>query len=173
MELPIQKKKYDYNIFEGDLLKYNGKHEFFDVITFWDVIEHVEYPLENLQKAYDLLKPGGLILITSDNYNSLISKVADLSYRISCKKFKYAVERFFIPYNRSFFTDYNFCNLFINCGFEVTYFEKMEYPLKKINANFIERIILNLLYGIATLTGKQAQFTLIGQKKNENMPSST
>ena len=40
---------------------------FFDVITYWSVLEHVVDPLENLKKAYDLLKKDGLIVIRVPN----------------------------------------------------------------------------------------------------------
>ncbi len=35
----------------------------FDIITFWDVIEHVNFPRETLLAASKLLKPGGVLLI--------------------------------------------------------------------------------------------------------------
>lgn len=35
----------------------------FDVITMWDVIEHVADPAGELSRAYELLKPGGVIAV--------------------------------------------------------------------------------------------------------------
>jgi SAM-dependent methyltransferase len=45
----------------------------FDVVTLWDVIEHVPQPHEVLTLAYDLLKPGGLLLV---NYPDVGSRTA-------------------------------------------------------------------------------------------------
>lgn len=42
--------------------------ESFDVITMWDVIEHVESPMAMLYEAGRLLKRGGLLLIETGNY---------------------------------------------------------------------------------------------------------
>jgi SAM-dependent methyltransferase len=39
------------------------RHKQFDVITMWDVIEHVDSPAAELSKAYELLKPGGIIAV--------------------------------------------------------------------------------------------------------------
>ncbi len=46
----------------------------FDVITMWDVIEHVADPTAELQKAYDHLKPGGFIAVHTMDIDSLMAK---------------------------------------------------------------------------------------------------
>jgi 2-polyprenyl-3-methyl-5-hydroxy-6-metoxy-1,4-benzoquinol methylase len=35
----------------------------FDVITLWDVLEHMPDPAKILQICYDLLKPGGMLVL--------------------------------------------------------------------------------------------------------------
>jgi SAM-dependent methyltransferase len=47
----------------------------FDVVTLWDVIEHVPQPHDLLALAADLLKPGGLLLV---NYPDVGSAAARL-----------------------------------------------------------------------------------------------
>lgn len=44
--------------------------ETFDVITFWDVLEHTFSPTETLARASALLKPGGLVVISVPNWDS-------------------------------------------------------------------------------------------------------
>lgn len=44
--------------------------EQFDVITLWDVIEHLDFPLEVLAQAVTHLKPGGLLVAETGNYQS-------------------------------------------------------------------------------------------------------
>jgi 2-polyprenyl-3-methyl-5-hydroxy-6-metoxy-1,4-benzoquinol methylase len=43
----------------------------YDVICFWDVLEHVPSPRAVLRKAHDLLRPGGLLLVSTPNVRSL------------------------------------------------------------------------------------------------------
>ncbi|MEM7333744.1 MAG: class I SAM-dependent methyltransferase [Chloroflexota bacterium] len=50
----------------GVLADYQSEEKF-DVITLWDVLEHVNDPLETLQQARQLLKPNGLIVISLPN----------------------------------------------------------------------------------------------------------
>ena len=47
----------------------------FDVITSFEVIEHLKDPLKHFQKAAKLLRKGGLMYITTPNFNSLNSRI--------------------------------------------------------------------------------------------------
>ena len=44
--------------------------QLFDVITLWDVIEHVESPLELIKSSMKYLKKGGWLVIETGNYKS-------------------------------------------------------------------------------------------------------
>ncbi|MEA2574695.1 MAG: hypothetical protein QOH93_1993, partial [Chloroflexia bacterium] len=46
-------------------------HAHFDVITMWDVIEHLQDPRGYLQQIAALLRPGGMLSITTPNIHSL------------------------------------------------------------------------------------------------------
>lgn len=60
--------------------------ETFDVISFWDVIEHLPDPGTALQKASRLLKPGGLVLIAVPNDYSLLAQLAGFFYRLGIQR---------------------------------------------------------------------------------------
>jgi 2-polyprenyl-3-methyl-5-hydroxy-6-metoxy-1,4-benzoquinol methylase len=47
----------------------------FDVLTMWDVIEHVAEPLAEVQKAYQLLKPGGWLVVHTMDIDSLVARL--------------------------------------------------------------------------------------------------
>ena len=51
------------------------KQNQFDVVTMWDVIEHVADPLGELKQAYKLLKPGGILAVHTMDLDSLASKI--------------------------------------------------------------------------------------------------
>jgi 2-polyprenyl-3-methyl-5-hydroxy-6-metoxy-1,4-benzoquinol methylase len=44
---------------------------YFDVVTMWDVIEHLQSPRRYLQRISEILRPGGLLSITTPNIRSL------------------------------------------------------------------------------------------------------
>ena len=49
--------------------------EHFDVVTMWDVIEHVTDPRRTLEQAYSLLKPGGLLVVHTIDIDSLFARL--------------------------------------------------------------------------------------------------
>lgn len=49
---------------EGDVDKYNFGHQF-DIVTMYDVMEHITSPSHILRTVYRLLKPGGFLYIES------------------------------------------------------------------------------------------------------------
>lgn len=49
--------------------------QYFDVVTLWDLIEHLSHPLQELKKINHLLKPGGHLAIWTPNVkNSIFMK---------------------------------------------------------------------------------------------------
>ena len=49
--------------------------ESFDALTLWDVIEHVSDPRGTLAAAWSLLKPGGVIGLTTMDVGSLVARL--------------------------------------------------------------------------------------------------
>lgn len=47
----------------ASLLEYGGAHGSFNVVAMYSVIEHTHDPAAHLQKAHDLLKPAGLLVL--------------------------------------------------------------------------------------------------------------
>lgn len=49
--------------------------ERFDIITMWDVIEHLREPWEDLQNLSNRLRPGGYLLVSTPNARSLRARL--------------------------------------------------------------------------------------------------
>ncbi len=47
----------------------------FDVVTLWDVIEHLADPRGALEQVYRLLKPGGLVVVHTIDVDSLFARM--------------------------------------------------------------------------------------------------
>jgi SAM-dependent methyltransferase len=57
-------------VHQGTLQDFSSK-ELFDVVTFWDALEHTPSPTEELNRANDLLRRGGTLALSVPNWNSL------------------------------------------------------------------------------------------------------
>lgn len=59
----------------------------FDVITFMDVVEHVNSPLDTLRSAVNLLKPGGILLLSTPCRDTFYHRFGEISYSLSKGKY--------------------------------------------------------------------------------------
>lgn len=161
----LTRKTWGFEIFNGDLNDSPFQPAAFDLVTFWDTIEHVKTPKENLKKAHALLKPGGVLLITTDNFQSLIARLAAGLYCLSFGKLKFAVKKFYIPHNTCYFNPEDVKRLLGECRFKLLHFEGIDYPLEKMNLSPLEKIVVGILYKAGGLARLNSQFLAIAQKQ--------
>lgn len=65
------KKNYNLDLIKGELKDVKFKDNYFDVITMWEVIEHLKNPKEELKEIFRVLREGGLLFLSTPNFNSL------------------------------------------------------------------------------------------------------
>jgi SAM-dependent methyltransferase len=71
----IANRKFSNRIFKGDLLDAHLASDSFNAVTLFDVIEHQARPLETFKEIYRILKPGGIIALSTMNTQSLTSRL--------------------------------------------------------------------------------------------------
>lgn len=64
-------KNKGINTLQGRLQNDSFKENYFDVIISSEVIEHINNPLEEMQHFYRILRKGGLVYITTPNFNAV------------------------------------------------------------------------------------------------------
>lgn len=69
------KNKLGLNVFAGTLESVKFPSEFFDVVNFSHVFEHLYDPLRTLHEVYRILKPRGIIMIDIPNIKSLERRI--------------------------------------------------------------------------------------------------
>lgn len=132
-------KKITSNVKYGDLLNQGCNKGEFDLMAFWDSIEHIVNPKAYLLKAYNMLKPGGIIVITTDIYDSLFGCLSRIIYKVSFGLIRWPVKRVYIPYNSFYFTTKTFNNILTDSGFSIIKRKRFNYPISKINLNNFEK----------------------------------
>jgi 2-polyprenyl-3-methyl-5-hydroxy-6-metoxy-1,4-benzoquinol methylase len=78
LSINYAKKKINANFYNTTLENKHFPSNYFECVTLFDVLEHEQNYLELLHEVYRILKPNGLIIIQSPNYNSVIAKLSDI-----------------------------------------------------------------------------------------------
>jgi 2-polyprenyl-3-methyl-5-hydroxy-6-metoxy-1,4-benzoquinol methylase len=55
----------------------------YDLVTLWDVVEHLDFPARNLREAALLLKPGGYLMLDTPCRDGVFHRIGDLTYTLS------------------------------------------------------------------------------------------
>ncbi|HEX9838470.1 MAG TPA: class I SAM-dependent methyltransferase, partial [Anaerolineales bacterium] len=95
IELSDSRAQYAKTKHELEIHKYPIESDFwqkgyanhFDAVTLWDVIEHVNYPLQTLQCAANVLKQGGLLVIDTPCRDCFYHRAGEITYRLSGGRF--------------------------------------------------------------------------------------
>lgn len=69
----IGKDFSELNLKKSSIEDYESS-ELFDIITLWHYLEHDYNPPKTIEKLYNLLKPGGKIIIEVPDYDNIIAK---------------------------------------------------------------------------------------------------
>jgi 2-polyprenyl-3-methyl-5-hydroxy-6-metoxy-1,4-benzoquinol methylase len=70
-----QAQQAGLQVIEGTMTTAGFDAEFFDVITMWDVIEHLEQPSAEVHQAHHLLKPGGMLVAHTMDVDSMFARL--------------------------------------------------------------------------------------------------
>lgn len=73
--LEVMNKKYAFEVKSGELKKGMFAKNSFDVVAMFDVIEHLRNAFQTLEVAHDILAPGGILVLTTMDSKSLVSRL--------------------------------------------------------------------------------------------------
>lgn len=93
-------------LLEGTLATSNLPQNYFDVVTLWDVIEHLPDPMEEMNQVFRVLKPGGWVVIHTMNVESLFAKLMGANWP------------WFMEMHLYYFSEKTLCQLLQSANFE-------------------------------------------------------
>lgn len=114
----------------------------FDLITMWDVVEHLPAPDATLRALHDRLAPGGLIVISTGDFASLVARLSGPRWHL-----------FNLPEHLWFFTPNSLRLLLRRTGFsplgvnyEVCWYS-LRYLAERLEAMFLRRRVVSSRIG--------------------------
>jgi 2-polyprenyl-6-hydroxyphenyl methylase/3-demethylubiquinone-9 3-methyltransferase len=153
-----------------------GYANHFDAVTLWDVIEHVNYPMQTLQSAVNVLKRGGLLLIDTPCRDSFYHQFGAFTYHLTSGRFPTFLNAMYSSHlfgHKQIFSTGEMKRLFEAAGLEVLELHKFhelsfpyEFYLKKL---FRSQVPVNLLLPFVVIFFKvfkiQNKMLIVGRKR--------
>lgn len=152
------------DVAQGTLETVSLAEESFDVVTMWDVLEHMPDPAKELQAARRILKRDGYLLLNTPNEAGLQKIVANLVYRSSFGHIRYPLEKLYHIYHLYYFTPDTLRKLLEHAGFRILRLQSTCIPIDKGRASTLEKMILRVLSKLERLLGREFQLSVIVQK---------
>lgn len=73
---------HQLEVFNGELDTFNIRGEVFDIISCFDVIEHHRHPLSLLTEIRRILKPNGLLVISTHDFGNVFARIYGNKWRM-------------------------------------------------------------------------------------------
>lgn len=152
-----------------------GYESYFDAVTLWDVIEHVNYPLLTLKSAVNVLKTGGLLLIDTPCRDSLYHQFGEITYRVSGGRFPTFLNAMYSSHlfgHKQIFSTREMKELFSSCGLnviELQKFHELSFPYdfylrKLLRSEILVRLSLPAVKAFFWLFKIRNKMLVIGRK---------
>lgn len=159
-------RKNIINFYKGDVSEIIFKRKF-NIITLWDLFEHLDKPVDLLIKLKLISKKDGKIFIYTVNSNTLIRTIAAFFYNIGFPNF---INKLYPPYHLYYFNEKNLTKIAQITKLNIISMGYNYYKPERMGVNLVYRIIIKVIYGIEKfLTNKKTNIYLILQ--NENISS--
>jgi SAM-dependent methyltransferase len=113
-----QAEKRGIKLHQGDLLDLDLGADRFDIAVLWDTLEHLPRPKLTLERIFSLLKPGGIIQLTTGDVDSLVARLFGKHWRLMTP-----------PQHLFYFSALTVSRLLMMAGFCDV---QLEYPWKRV-----------------------------------------
>lgn len=159
------KEKFGIKAKAGNLVKVEYKSNFFDVISMWDFIEHLEKPYETLKEAERILKKNGLLFISTINEESLMNIFAEFIYKFSLGLIKKPIALLHPQQHLTHFSEKSLKEMLKKNKFDIIYIKKLEVPINNFEGSFLKKKIIQIFYFWQKIFKKEYMIWVIARKE--------
>lgn len=126
-DIALNYAKQYCKIQKGKLIELGLKSAYFDIVVMSKILEHLEDPISYVQECYRVLKPNGVLIIGTPDFDSGCARWFGKNYRMLCDKG-----------HISLFTSYSLIKMLEDFQFEV---QELEFPFFEENLFTAENLL--------------------------------
>jgi len=160
------KERFDLSVTPGTLSEARFETNRFDVVTMWDLIEHVADPIQELIEVKRILTPKGYLLVNTPNEAGLLKALARLFYKASLGSVRFPVKKLYHIYHLYYFTPATLSMILEKAGFRIVKMDKTLIPVVKARGSSLDKVIVKGLSGLERALGMEYQLQVIAQPVN-------
>ncbi len=111
------------------------KATYFDVVTLWDTLEHVNFPVETIKAVCQVMKPGGHLFLDTPLRDSFFYRASEWSYRLTNGSKPLLLNTLYSPQpyrHKQLFTATQLSTLMERSGFSVVGYSSFHSAKKKL-----------------------------------------
>lgn len=154
-------------VFHGTLEQARLADGSFEVVTLWDVIEHLDRPLDTLREIRRILVPGGRVVLFTINQRSLINRIGHLVYRLTLGGWKQPLELLYDIHHNFFFDVGTLRSVLQRGGFERPEVDWLGANISRWQNVPIPKLLAtgaNILDAVSRITGGRYRMIVYARK---------
>lgn len=159
----VARERRGVRVTVGDVMEVQLPAGTFDAVTMLDVLEHIIDPGSLIDRARDLLRPGGALMLVLPNDRNLTTMAAMAAYRLSFGALSYPASRVHQIYHVTYFTPRTVSRLLGDHGFEVVEIAPDETVRGLINESTLVKSGVSALFAVSRVLGLQNKMTVVAR----------
>lgn len=148
----------------GDFGTYPWEPASFDAVTMLDMLEHTLDPAVSLRRAWELLRPGGVLYLAVPNQHCLMTVLLDRCIRLRCPGYRFFLDRLYVPPHVYYFNPTTLRRMVEGAGFETIGVTTGNVYLGRYRLPLWMRIPMEVVLRIGGLAGMGAKLLALARK---------
>jgi len=157
-------QKRGLTVRHGTFSDFDPPKNHYHLVALWDVIEHTIHPRDFVRKAYEMLLPGGLLVLATPNIHGLLNRVAESLYQISAGRVAFALRQLYVTEHVGYFSEPTLKKLVKDAGFNVKSKFLTETDLERYAFSDYLKVGLKAFFLAARILQMQNRIVLIAER---------
>jgi SAM-dependent methyltransferase len=157
-------EEFDVPVDIGDFYAHPYPPGSFAAVTMLDMLEHTTDPMTTLQRAWELLEPGGLLYVVVPNHRCLLTVILDRWIRWGGPLREYFTERLYVAPHVYYFNPRNLSQALARAGFESVDVRGGNVYLGRYLLPWWMRIPMEIVLEAGALLGMHAKVLALARK---------